>query len=224
LMGPIRTSGGNLYGGSMHQTISRVTTLTMLAASFALAGCKAKDTGATADTTAASSMATHDTSTSAAANGAVSATLSDANIAALLDEVNAGDSTLAAAALPKLTNSGVRDFAKMMMGEHHGLRVKGNQVFKAQKITPELPATDPFKPAVEAETSALSSLSKGPAYDSTYIANEAGIHQAVIDWAGKNPAQNAGLQQYIKDAAPTLQKHLDKAHELQGKLGGGKMS
>lgn len=207
----------------MHDRFSRAVALAALAASVVVVGCKAKEKAAT-DTTAATAMATHDTSTMAAANGAVSAALTDANIAALLDEANGGDSALAAAALPKLTNTGVRNFAKMMMGEHHGLRVKGVEVFKAQNITPALPATDPFKPAVEAESNALSKLAKGAAYDSTYIANEVGIHQAVIEWAGKNPAQNAGLQQYIKDAAPTLQKHLDSALDLQTKLRGGPVS
>lgn len=208
----------------MHQTISRVTTLTVLAASFTLAGCKGKDTGAIADTTAASAMATHDTSTSAAANGAVAAPLSDANIAALHNEVNAGDSTLAAAALPKLTNSDVRGFAKMMMGEHHGLLVKGLQVEKAQNITPAAPATDPFKSAVEAEQSALSSMTKGAAYDSTYIAHEVGIHQAVLEWAKANMPQNAAFQEYVKGAAPVIQRHLDKGLSIQTKLSGGKMS
>jgi putative membrane protein len=207
----------------MHDSLSRSIALAALAASVTLAGCKAKETAAT-DTTAAASTATHDTSTMTSANGAVAASLSDANIAALLDEANAGDSTLAAAALPKLTNTGVRNFAKMMIGEHHGLRVKGIQLFKAQNITPALPATDPFKPAVAAEQSALSSLAKGAAYDSTYIANEVGIHQAVIEWAGKNTPQNAALQDYIKGTAPVLQKHLDNALALQTKLRGGPVS
>lgn len=201
----------------MYDRLSRSVALAALVASVTLVGCKAKDSAAT-DTTVASSVTAHDTSAMASANGAVAASLSDANIAALLDEANAGDSALAAAALPKLTNTGVRNFAKMMMGEHHGLRVKGIEVFKAQNITPALPAVDPFKPAVEAEQSALSSMAKGAKYDSTYIAHEVGIHQAVIDWAGKNPAQSAGLQDYIKNAAPTLQKHLDQGIALQTKL------
>lgn len=208
----------------MRYTLSRATTLTVLAASITLAGCKGKDTGATTDTTAASSMATHDTTTTTANTGAVAAPLTDANIMALHDEVNAGDSTLAAAALPKLTNKGVRDFAKMMMGEHHGLHVKGISVEKAQKITPEAPATDPFKAAVGAEQSALGSMSKGAGYDSTYIANEVGIHQAVLDWAKKNMPQNAAAQDFVKGAAPVIQRHLDKALDLQTKLHGGGMS
>ena len=198
----------------------RVTALTVLAASITLAGCKGKTSGAV-DTTAASTMAPHDTSAMAPA---APAPLTDANIMALHDEVNVADSTLAAAALPKLTNAGTRSFAKLMMGEHHGLHVKGLQVEKAQKITPELPASDPFKAAVGAEQSALSSAAKGAAYDSTYIANEVGIHQAVLAWAKANLPQNAALQAYVNGAAPVIQRHLDKALDLQSKLGGGKMS
>ena len=209
----------------MRHTLSRATTLTVLAASITLAGCKGKDTGATTDTTAASSMATHDTTTTTTANtGAVAAPLTDANIAGLVDEVNVADSTLAAAALPKLTNSGAKNFAKLMMGEHHGLHNKGLQLEKAQKITPEVPASDPFKAAVAAEQTALSPLPKGKAYDSTYISNEVGIHQAVIEWQGKNTAQNAALKSYLDAAKAVYQKHLDNGLDVQTKLSGGKMS
>ncbi len=207
----------------MHDTKSRVITLSVLALSVTMAACKGKDAAAT-DTTAASAMAASDTSHITTSAGAVAATLSDANIMALHNEVNAGDSTLAAAALPKLTNGDVRSFAKMMMGEHHGLLVKGLQVEKAQNITPEAPATDPFKSAVEAEQSALSAMAKGHAYDSTYIAHEVGIHQAVLGWATANMPKNTALQDYVKAAAPVIQRHLDKGLELQTKLGGGKMS
>ena len=135
---------------------------------------------------------------------------------------NAGDSALGAAALPKLTSAGAKTFARLMMGEHHALHVEGLRVEKKQNITPSLPTPDPFKPAVEGEQSALSSVAKGRAYDSTYIANEAGIHQAVIDWAGKNTPQNAGLQRYMKTAGPVLEKHLREARALQKKMSASK--
>jgi predicted outer membrane protein len=185
-----------------------------------LTGCKAKEPAA--DTTAAAASSTMADTTSTAGNAASTATLTDGNIAALLDEANAGDSALAAAALPNLTNAEAKNFAKLMMGEHHALRVEGAKVATAQNITLQLPTPDPFKPAVEAEQSALSSMTKGAAYDSTYIAHEVGIHQAVIDWAGKNTPQNAALQQYMKTAGPTLVKHLDMGQALQKKLSGSK--
>ena len=206
----------------MRDSILRAMTLAMLAASATVVGCKGKDTGATADTTAAA-MKMPDSATTAA-SGSVAAALTDANIAALVDEVNSADSMLAAAALPKLSSPGARNFAKLMMGEHHGLHVKGIQLEKAQNITPALPATDPFKPAVGAEQSALGSLAKGHAYDSTYIANEVGIHQAVIEWQGSNTPQNPALQAYLKNAKAVYQRHLDAGLAEETKLGGGPMS
>ncbi|MEO8944962.1 MAG: DUF4142 domain-containing protein [Gemmatimonadaceae bacterium] len=189
-----------------------------------LTGCKSKepavsDTAAAvsaAPTTAANGTATDTASPTGTA--AVPAPLTDGNVAALLDEANMGDSSLAAAALPSLTSTGTKNFARLMMGEHHALRVQGDKVASAQNITMQSPTPDPFKPAVEAETNALSSMTKGPAYDSTYIANEIDIHQAVIDWAGKTTPQNAALQAYMKSAGPTLVKHLDVAKRLMKKM------
>lgn len=224
-------------GGSMQAEIARHVSFPLaLVVCVALAGCKAKDTGATTDSTSAAMNTTTGATTGAMAgdtsamgstantanSGATGAALSDANIAALVNEANMGDSALAAAALPKLTSTGARNFAKLMMGEHHAAHVQGLQVEKAQNITPALPATDPFKPAVEAEQSALASMPKGAAYDSTYIAHEVGIHQAVIDWAGKNTPKNAAYQQYIKAISPTLQKHLNMGLALQKSMAGSK--
>lgn len=194
----------------------------LVIASVALVACKGKEGASTADTTStAAPAATTDTSTAAAAPAAPSSTtLSDANIVALLDEVNMADSTLGAAALPKATNSQVKQFAKLMMGEHHALRVKGQQLAKAQNITPQMPTTDPFTSAVQNEQSALGSAAKGHGFDSTYIANEVGIHQAVIGWAdtAENQAQNDALKKLIKAAGPVLQKHLDRAQAIQKAL------
>jgi putative membrane protein len=213
----------------MNIELMRYAGLATLAACVVLGGCKAKDNSATDTTSTMSATATGDTSAMGGAAkagdttaGASGAALSDANIAALVDEANVGDSTLAASALPKLTSTGAKDFAKLMMGEHHAIHVQGLQVEKAQNITPQLPTPDPFKPAVEAEQTALGSMSKGAAYDSTYIAHEVGIHQAVLDWAGKNTPQNAAYQQYLKTAGPVYQKHLDHALALQKKMSGSK--
>ncbi|HMG13159.1 MAG TPA: hypothetical protein VK571_08290, partial [Gemmatimonadaceae bacterium] len=73
----------------MNGSGSRVATLAIV--SLALTACAKKDSSAT-DTTAASSTVSADTS----AMAAPPATWSDANIVALLDEVNAADSTAGA--------------------------------------------------------------------------------------------------------------------------------
>jgi putative membrane protein len=147
--------------------------------------------------------------------------LSDANIVALLDEANMADSATAASVLKKATSPDVKAFAKMMMGEHHALRLQGQQLAKKLNVTPEPPATDPLKPAVQSEMSALQSAGKGANFDRTYIQQEIGIHKAVLDLAAKahDATQTAELKKLIEQAKPVIEKHLNRAEAIQKKLG-----
>ena len=106
-------------------------------ACLALGACKGKentqsgavDTGMKADTTA----------TGGAAAGA---TMSDANIVAVLDKANANDSAGGALAQRQGTNADVKQFGRLMVGEHHALRAEGQALAKKLNLTPEPPATD----------------------------------------------------------------------------------
>jgi putative membrane protein len=147
--------------------------------------------------------------------------LSDPNIVALLDEANMADSAAGALAATKATSPDVKAFAKLMMSEHHALRVQGQQLAKRLNITPQLPANDPLKPAAEGEMSALKSAPKGPQFDRTYIDQEVQIHKAVLDLADKahDATQNDELKKLIEQAKPVIEKHRDRAEEIQKKLG-----
>ena len=166
--------------------------------------------------TAATGMAPADTAAMAS-----NAKLSDANIVALLDEANKADSASGAFALKKASDPGVKSFAKMMMGEHHALRVQGQALAKKLKVTPEAPADDPVAKAGAAEMDALNAAGSGAAFDRAYIDQEVTIHKAVLDLADKahGDTENGELKALIEKAKPTIQKHLDKAEELQQKLG-----
>ena len=67
----------------------------------------------------------------------------------------------------------------------------------------------------------LRAAPKGPQFDRTYIEQEIGIHKAVLDVAekGHDVAQNEDLKKLIEQAKPVIQKHLDRAEEIQKKLG-----
>jgi putative membrane protein len=147
--------------------------------------------------------------------------LSDANIVALLDEANMADSASGAYALGKATDPEVKAFAKLMMGEHHSLRAQGQQLAKRLNVTPAPPTDDPLKPAAASEMAALRAAPKGAQFDRTYIEQEVGIHKAVLDLAEKahGAAQNEELKKLIEQAKPVIEKHLDRAEEIQKKLG-----
>ena len=190
-------------------------------------GCKARqgsesatgrsDSGAMAmDST--SSMSGRDT---AAAGSQAAGSLSDANIVALLDEANMADSASGAYALTKATSPDVKNFAKLMMGEHHALRLQGQQLAKRLNVTPELPASDPLKPAAQSEMTALQGAAKGAVFDRTYIEQEIGIHKAVLDLAAKahDATQTPELKKLIEQAKPVIERHLNRAEAIQKKLG-----
>jgi predicted outer membrane protein len=78
-----------------------------------------------------------------------------------------------------------------------------------------------LKPAAESEMTTLKSTPKGAAFDRTYIEQEIGIHKAVLDVAqkGHDAAQNPELKKLIEQAKPVIEKHLNRAEEIQKKLG-----
>jgi putative membrane protein len=189
-----------------------------------LGGCKGRDRPSTAGSIESPGMTDTTAGAMSDSGGMSSSTegaLTDANIVALLDEANVADSASGAYALRKATNPEVKAFAKSMMGDHHALRAQGQQLAQRLNVTPEPPANDPLKPAAEAEMTALKAAPKGAQFDRTYIEQEVGIHKAVLDLAEKahDAAQNEELKKLIEQAKPVIEKHLDRAEEIQKKLG-----
>jgi putative membrane protein len=174
----------------------------------------ATTTGMASDTTAGPAMA--DTGSMSA-----SATkMTDANIVYLLDEANKADSAAGAVAAQKGTSADVKQFAKLMMSEHHALRVAGQQLAKKLNVTPEAPANDPVAQLAQQESSTLESTPKGAQFDRAYIDQEVTVHKAVKDLLDKSEdaAQNQELKDLIGKAKPVIDKHLDKAEAIQKKL------
>lgn len=196
---------------------------TALVGIVALGACKGRETpgtatgnvGTPADTGA---MARTDTALGPSTEAGA---LSDPNIVALLDEANKADSTAGALALKKATSPDVKAFAKLMMSEHHALRVQGEQLAQRLNVTPQPPANDPVQAAARSETAALNAAPKGAEFDRTYIDQEIAIHKAVLDLADKahGTTKNEELKKLIEQAKPVIEKHRDQAEEIQKKLG-----
>jgi putative membrane protein len=184
-------------------------------------GANGGETGSAGSTssadTAAGGMAAD---TGGMAAGASAGAMTDANIVALLDEANQADSASGALAVTKATSPAVKQFAKLMMTDHHALRVQGQQLAKKAQITPSAPANDPLAPLAQQETSTLQSTPKGAQFDRAYIEQEIAVHRAVNDLLdqAKSAAQNDQLKALIEKAQPVVQKHLDMAESIQKKL------
>jgi putative membrane protein len=146
--------------------------------------------------------------------------LTDANIVALLDHANVADSAAGSLASTKATNPQVKQFARLMMAEHHALRKEGQGLAKKLGITPEPPGSDPVTPLAEKEMEALKSTQKGAEFDRTYIQQEIAAHQAVLDLAeqSRDAADNAELKGLIEKARPVIEKHLKQAQDIEKSL------
>jgi putative membrane protein len=191
---------------------------------LAVSACQSKSENAARDQSEAASGATADTGASGPSGGTPAAAprsgLSDSNIVALLDEANKADSAAGAVANKKATSPDVKAFAKLMMAEHHAMRVEGQQLAKKLGVTPKPPERNPLAGYVKGEMDALQKTPKGAEFDRTYIDHEVSIHQAVLDFANQArvTTQNAELRGLIEKAIPVVRKHLEQAQEIQKKL------
>ena len=193
-------------------TQSRSLMLALAACGVLAAACMQDDTAVT--DTAAGAVATPAPATPS------TPTLTDANIVYILDQANASDSARGKLAETKGTDAEVKQFGRMMMGEHHALRLSGANLASRLGVTPTPPAADDSEAMAKAEMDSLTAMPKGRAWDKAYIDYEVTFHQAVLDKATQalGAAQNAELKTLIEGAAPVIQKHLDMAKQIQGKL------
>ena len=123
--------------------------------------------------------------------------------------------------LTKGTSTDVKNFGRVMVGEHHALRQQGQQLAKKLNVTPQAPPNDQSEAQAKTEMDSLNAMAKGKAWDKAYIDYEVGYHEALMQTATKalDAAQNQELKDLIKKAAPVVQKHIDMAKKAQQKLG-----
>lgn len=184
----------------------------VLGTAVVMSACARKDDAAT-DTGVA------DTGVGAMADPgtAAASALTDENIVYILDNANMLDSAAGSIAATKGTASDVRDYGKMMMRDHHRLRVSGDSLAKKLAVTPAAPANDDSKAQFDKTMATLNSAAKGRDFDKAYIDNEVIYHAAVLQTAtnAMNAAQNSELKNLIQKAAPLIQAHYDRAKAIQ---------
>jgi putative membrane protein len=156
-----------------------------------------------------------------AAASAATITITDANIVYILDQANAADSARGHLAASKATSTDVRQFGKLMAGEHHALRGEGIQLAKKLGVTQQAPANDESVSQTRTEMAKLKAMPRGKNWDKSYIAYEVNYHQGILHGAGGllDAAQNQQLKDLLKESGAVVQKHLDLAKQIQQKLG-----
>jgi putative membrane protein len=150
------------------------------------------------------------------------APLNDANIVAILDEANMADSAWGNLATTMGTKADVKGFGREMMRDHHALRKAGQDLAKKLNVTPAPPSGDTLPSSAQSFQSTMSSMAKGAAWDSAYIAHEVAVHQSVLSTlqSAQGAAQDTSLKALITKAIPNIDAHLKHAQSIQSKLGG----
>ena len=192
-----------------------------LVAVFALAACGGEDqVEATEDAVRAGAD-------SIAANSPLAQPpMSDANILAAVGAANAAEIGAGELARDQARNAEVKAFARMMVTEHQAMQKQADSITTASNLQPQPAANaDSIQRAATATTDSLKAL-RGAEFDRAYMAAQVRDHQntltALQQFAGA--AQNAQLRTMLQGAMPKVQQHLDRATQLQSKLGGSTAS
>jgi putative membrane protein len=185
-----------------------------------LGACAKKDDAAVdSTTTTAAGSTTTDTAAGSMAN---TNAMSDQNILASIAAANESEIAAGKVAQTKATNAEVKSFASTMVQDHTAMQKDGDQLATRLNIKTEGSAeADQMKQEHKAALDSLNNTAKGASFDKMYIANQVAGHQAVLDHLQKaqGQAQSADIKTMIQQAIPKVQQHLDRARQIQSKLG-----
>lgn len=195
----------------------------LVAGALTLAACGGGTGGADSAATVATTDSAAGSTAAPPATAAPDAGLAPANVAALVGLTNASEIGAGRLAQDKGTNAEVKAFAKMMVADHQAMQKQLDSLTQAKTITPEPPAQAEQKRQEDSQLMAtLNSAEKGAAFDKAYIGAQVQGHQkALNDLQSFTSTTDADLRALIEQAIPKVQAHLDRAQQIQSKLGTG---
>lgn len=158
----------------------------------------------------------------AQAGGAKGASLTDANIAAIVVGANTIDVEYGKIAQSRAMNAAVKRFAETMIADHTSVNEQAGKLAAKLNLTPVDNATSrTLAEQARQKRAQLRSLS-GAAFDRAYIENEVAFHQTVltaIDDALIPNAQNEELKALLVAVRPAIAAHLEHAKQIRDSLG-----
>jgi putative membrane protein len=155
---------------------------------------------------------------------AQSMSLNDRDVAAIFLAVNNTDVSYAQVALApgRTKNTDVIAFANRMLSDHNGLNRSALDLLSTTNIVPrDNTMSLDFRDESAAKRDTLRERT-GPAFDSTYMANEVRYHTkllATIDSVLLPATKNADLRVLLTRARPAVAAHLEHATRVQAGLG-----
>ena len=146
----------------------------------------------------------------------------DSEIYANIVAVNKAEIAQANAAMPKLTNSGAKDFAEDMVKAHTEALEKLNKVATEQHIAAvDDASTAALKDDSAAVVTKLGADASGPLYDRTYMQSQIDAHTKALKLLDEKlipGTKNAELKTTLTDLREHVAHHLSKAQDVFAKL------
>lgn len=146
-------------------------------------------------------------------------TMDDATIMGKMMATDEMEMSMGNRARMKGQNAEVKALAKMIEDDHTKMLTQAEDLATKLALNPVMPPPDPM---MEQAMVALGNAS-GATFDSMFVAmNIQGHEKTLADLA---TMQGVATKQEVKDliaaAIPVIQKHLDRAKQIQGSIGGG---
>jgi putative membrane protein len=201
----------------------------ILAAGLAVlcSACAADDSAARRDSIVAAAEEAYDASHRASAppdtaggTASAPAALTDNNILARVAQDDRLEVQVAGIAIGKITSGALKDFARQIKDNHSAGESDARRLSQRLKI-PETPAAnDTTKQHQQTLVARFGALPKGKPFDAAYARHLVDGHTAMLAELKvmAEKATNAEVKQLLAAATPEVQRHLNRARELEKAL------
>jgi putative membrane protein len=157
---------------------------------------------------------------SSPSNVTATTTMSSPDMAGILFAANQGEIDQANAAMPKLANSDVRDFARMMISDHNTALTNVTNVMAASHIISHDASFDAIQLRNKAKQLVTNFNSAGGSVDRAYMVAMVEGHQQLLDMMDRSliPSARGDVLTLLQSMRPTVAAHLDRARQILGTM------
>jgi putative membrane protein len=154
------------------------------------------------------------------AQRAMPGTMSEANVVAVLNTIDASELEAAQLANQKAQSSDVRHYATRLVDEHTDMMAKNRQVASRINVEPENPALASSIRGTHQDTMQELRNKSGRDFDRAYIDYQVKMHEEAVNLVEKtaDASDNSRLKQRLMQTRPDLQSHLAEAKTIQRQL------
>jgi len=145
------------------------------------------------------------------------ATLSDANVLAMLDIINLSEIDSSNLAQQKAASPYVRTFATLMLSEHTAMMQETRRLAQQINVDPQTPVLASIVGKRHQETMAELRRMSGPDFDQVYLKSQIKLHEQAIDLVQHtaDTVHNRRLHDHLKGARQDLLTHLSTASVIE---------